>query len=832
MKIVDLNGRWQFRESGEKDGDWLEAAVPGCVHTDLLANDKIPDPYYRDNELQVQWIGETDWEYRRALAVSAELLEHDQILLCCEGLDTLATLWFNGQQIGQTDNMFRSWEFDVRPYLKAGENEIRVRFDSALCFGQAKLTERYIHSWSTDDHKLPGGNYVRKAQCNFGWDWGPKLVTCGIWRDISLVAFDTARLADVHVRQDHSTAGKVTLTCHAQVERFGTGLLKAAWRVELAGQVIASETVDLFEDTAAAQINIADPQLWWPNGLGKQTLYDVSLTLLDAGERPLDTWQKAIGLRTLRLVREEDEWGESFQFACNDVPFFAKGANWIPADTFVTRIEDQQYEYLLSAAADAHMNMLRVWGGGIYEQTVFYELCDLLGICVWQDFMFSCATYPTFDDSYMANVAEEARHNIRRLRHHASLALWCGNNELEQGLVSENWGEYTMSWDDYGKLFDKLLPELVAELDPETDYWPGSPHTPHENRYVFNDPRWGDAHIWEVWHGMQPFEYYFQCFHRFNSEFGFQSFPEPRAVRRYTIPEDENITSYVMEHHQRNASGNSKIMHYLLDWFRLPTSFEMSLWLSQILQGMGVKYAVEHWRRTMPRGMGTLYWQLNDCWPVASWSSLDYDGNWKALHHMARHFYAPLMVSAVADKDEGTLAIAVTNDQLQDVAGKVSWEVTTVAGEHVDGGQISADFRAAANRSLATLNLQEILKRYGHRNLLIWLKLHIGERLVSQNLALFSRPKHLELLEPNIKWQLEPAGDDTIRITLAADYPALWVWLETEDETLSFSDNFFHLLPGQEQSIMLTVGADAGEKSLIMDKISVHSLFDTYQPHG
>jgi len=830
MEKITLNGRWQVREIGRNETDWLEATVPGCVHTDLLANGVIPDPYYRDNEQQALWIGETDWEYRRSFAVSVELLAHNQVLLSCEGLDTLATILLNGSEVGQTDNMFRSWEFDVRPLLHPGENEIVIRFDSALRFGQEKLAERYIHSWSTDDHKLPGGNYVRKSQCNFGWDWGPQLVTCGIWRDISLRAFDTARLADVHVRQDHSSPRQVTLSCQVEVERVNDAPLKAILQVELDGEAITAKTIDVEGTRAEAELTVPDPQLWWPNGMGEQPLYDVSLALLDLAGRPLDGWRKAIGLRTLRLVREKDEWGESFQFVCNGAPFFAKGANWIPADTFVTRIEEAHYKRLLSAAIDAHMNMLRVWGGGIYELPIFYDLCDRLGICIWQDFMFGCATYPTFDSSYMANVAVEARQNIRRLRHHACLALWCGNNELEQGLVSENWGEYTMSWEDYGKLFDRMLPDLVAELDPETDYWPGSPHTPYENRHFFNDPRWGDAHIWEVWHGMQPFEYYFTCFHRFNSEFGFQSFPEPKAVRGYTKPEDENITSYVMEYHQRSPDGNSKIMHYLLEWFRLPTSFEMSLWLSQILQGMAVKYAVEHWRRTMPRGMGTLYWQLNDCWPVASWSSLDHDGSWKALHYMARDFYAPLLVSAVADGKEGSLAITVTNDQQQNVQGVVSWEVTTAAGEWVDGGEVSAVFAAAANRTLDTLDLHEALTSHGKRNLLVWLKLHVDGQLVSQNLALFARPKHFSLLKPQIAWKIERVSEHVYQVTLSTDRPALWVWIETEDDSIHISDNFFHLHPQQEQTIILTTGKGSMDKASIIDTIKVHTLFDTYSP--
>ncbi|UCG23833.1 MAG: glycoside hydrolase family 2 protein, partial [Chloroflexota bacterium] len=808
MEKVTLNGAWQVKQANRADSDWLDATVPGCIHTDLMAAGVIPDPFYRDNEKQVLWVGEADWLYRRAFTVPAELLAHDQVLLQCDGLDTMATIWLNGAEIGRTANMFRSWEFDVRSLLRPGENEIAIRFDSALRIGQEKLAERYIHSWSTDTHKLPGGNYVRKAQCHFGWDWGPQLVTSGIWRDIQLLAFSQARLADVHIRQDHSQAGQVTLTCTISADLSSGDLpavdqLSAGCRVMLDGEEIDRQRVTLDGGTAEVKVVVDDPELWWPNGLGQQPLYTISVTLVDDHDRPLDTWQTKIGLRTLELIRQDDEWGESFHFACNGVPFFAKGANWIPADSFVTRLNDSHYARLLEAAAGAHMNMLRVWGGGIYEQPIFYELCDQLGICIWQDFMFSCATYPTFDKSFMADVAQEARDNIRRLRHHACLALWCGNNELEQGLVYDKWTEWAMSWDDYGKLFDQLLPELVNELDPETAYWPGSPHTPHDDRREWNDPRWGDAHIWEVWHGMKPFEYYYTCFHRFNSEFGFQSFPEPKMVRTFAEPEDRNITSYIMEYHQRHPRGNGTIMHYLLDWFRLPTSFDMSLWLSQILQGMAVKHAVEHWRRTMPRGMGTLYWQLNDCWPVASWSSLDYDGRWKALHYMAGHFYAPLLISAVVDTETGAVAVHVTNERRDVVTGDVRWEVTTVKGEKVARGEETAVFPANQNTALTTLDLGQILDEFGRRNLLVWLALHVDGQIVSQNLALFARPKHLSLEEPGIDWHVEQMEADRYRVELSSTKPALWVWLETAGDHLQVEDNFFHLRPGLNQAMTI-----------------------------
>jgi beta-mannosidase len=481
MNQLSLNGRWQFKQANQEN-NWLDATVPGCVHTDLLAIDQIPDPYYRDNEHQVMWIGETDWVYRRAFTVTAEYLRHNHILIHCAGLDTLATICVNGTELGRTDNQFRTWEFDVKEVLREGENEIEIRFDSALNYGQERLKERYIHSWSTDDHKLPGGNYVRKSQCNFGWDWGPRLVTCGIWRDIELLAFNDGRIADVHILQDHSQPGEVTLTCDISIERKTADPLLARFAVALNDVIVGIQAVQVDGETAAAHIRLTNPQLWWPNGLGEQPLYTVTVTLMDSEEQPIDEWQRKIGLRTLRLIREKDEWGESFYFACNGVPFFAKGANWIPADTFITAISDEQYAYLLQAAAEAHMNMLRVWGGGIYEQTIFYELCDQLGICVWQDFMYACATYPTYEEAFMENARLEAVENIKRLRHHASLALWCGNNELEQGLVMEEWGDTAMSWEDYGRLFDDLLDRLTAELEQHTDCWASSPPTPPDNR--------------------------------------------------------------------------------------------------------------------------------------------------------------------------------------------------------------------------------------------------------------------------------------------------------------------------------------------------------------
>lgn len=819
MQKLTLNGRWRLHKTNETET--MPATVPGCVHTDLLAADQIPDPYYRENELDVQWIGETDWTYRRAFTVPADFLAHDRVLLHCAGLDTLATVTVNGRTLGQTDNQFRTWEFDVKAVLRPGENEIVVDFAAPLPYGRAREQERSLPNWSTDSHKLPGGNWLRKSQCNYGWDWGPKLTTSGIWRDIDLIAFNTARLTDVHIRQDHTQPEQVTLTVQTAVENGQWSMENGHLSIEVThqGATVATTTCNL--PLATCNLSIPSPQLWWPNGMGGQPLYEVKVTLwMDSHE--LDATTKRIGLRTIKLDRQPDQWGESFQFVVNGVPFFAKGANWIPADTFVTSITPDHYARLLQDTAAANMNMLRVWGGGIYEPDLFYDLCDELGICLWHDFMFACATYPTFDAAWMETVRHEIEDQVRRLRHHPSLALWCGNNELEQGLVSQEWTPYSMSWADYGRLFDQLLPELIAELDPQTDYWPSSPHTPIGNRSYWNDPKSGDAHIWDVWHGKQPFEFYRTCEHRFNSEFGFQSFPEPRMVAQYTLPEDRNITSAVMEHHQRSGIGNQTIIHYMLDWFRFPTSFENTLWLSQIVQGMAMKYAVEHWRRSMPRGMGTLYWQLNDCWPVASWSSLDSHGRWKALHYLAKKFYAPLLVSGLEDAETGTVQIHITSDRLDAVDGTVSWQLMTVAGETIMEGITAVSIPPNQNSLIETLNLQDALAEHGPRRLLLWLTLQVDGHTVSTNLVHFARPKHLELPDPQIEMQVI----DNTHISLTAHKPALFVWVESLVADGRFSDNFLHLRPGE--SVMLTVQAADGSP-LAPDNVRVQSLYDTHQ---
>jgi beta-mannosidase len=440
--------------------------------------------------------------------------------------------------------------------------------------------------------------------------------------------------------------------------------------------------------------------------------------------------------------------------------------------------------------------------------------------------MFACATYPTFDDDFMANVEIEARQQIQRLRHHASLALWCGNNEMEQALVDDEWTASAMSWADYSKLFDLRLAEIVAELDPSTDYWPGSPHTPVGDRRNWNDPASGDAHIWDVWHGLEPFEFYRTCFHRFNSEFGFQSFPELATINTFAEPQDHSINSPVMDHHQRSPSGNARIIAYLLDWFRLPTNFADQLRATQVLQGMAIKYAVEHWRRTMPRGMGTLYWQLNDCWPAASWSSLDYYGRWKALHYMARDFFAPRLVSGVEDLEAGCVAIHVTNDLPQPLNGRITWTLAAVAdGAELAAGSLDAALGGVANQLVAEIDIAEHLAAHGAANLLLWLALEVDGAVVSRNLVPFARPKQMPLQQPAFDIRVEHQQDGEIQLRIESDRPALWCWIDA-GEGVEVLDNYLHIAPGQPATVRLR-GAPPAQN--IGDYIHVGSLWDTYQ---
>lgn len=828
MQTLSLNGRWKAQ--GKEIAD-IKATVPGCIHTDLMENGLIEDPYYRDNETSQMWIGEADWSYERMFNVTSELLSHKHIKLVCRGLDTFAEIKINQKLIAKTDNMFRTWELDAKDFLEEGENHIQIIFSSTYPYMQEKMDERWLTITGINHHRVTGSNYVRKSQCNYGWDWGPMCVTAGIWRDIELQAYDEAKISDVHITQKHS-GNNVELNVTTNLEDYSDAKLKANVTILFDGEAVCEKEYDVTSATSSVKIDIENPKLWWPNNLGEQNLYEVKVELIGESLKTIDEKDTRIGLRTLILDRHNDEWGESFQFMVNGVPFFAKGANWIPIDTFVTRASDEFYRQLLTDSKEANMNFMRVWGGGIYEQDVFYDLCDELGICVWQDFMFACSAYPVYDKDYIETFKQEAIDNIKRLRSHPSLALWCGNNELEHmgNMITDEADEKagTMSWDEYKLLFEEIIPKLLAEYDGKHDYWVSSSHTPGENRGEPNDPTRGDAHLWEVWHGRKPFEWYRTCEHRFNSEFGFQSFPEPEVVKSYTLPEDRNITSFIMERHQRSGIGNDAILQYMLSWFQLPKSFDMLMWTSQILQSLAIKYAVEHWRRKMPQGMGTLYWQLNDCWPVASWSSIDYIGNWKALHFSAKKFFNPILISGVEDKEKLTVDLHISNDTLSEQKGKIVWNLMNLNGKLEAGGEFDAEIAANTSEKTSTLDISEqVQKAGGARDVVLFYSFIVAGKEESSNTTYFERPKHMKMQKPEFKTDIKQMNDKEYEVTIKSDKPALWVWMDIEGTRAKYSDRFFDLTVDTPKTVKISL-EEKLTKAEFEDKINIFSITDTF----
>ena len=828
---IELSGRWVLRRNGCDEP--IEAQVPGCVHTDLLTAGKIADPFVGDNEEALRWIFQDSWTYQREFDLPGDFLKQSRILLCCEGLDTISHLILNGKPLGTTDNMFRHWEFDVKSFLLPGANRIEIRFDSPSEYIENRQKTRPM-IYPTAEHQVAAFSQVRKAAFSFGWDWGPCLPTSGIWQPIYLRAIDAGRLLDVSTRQDHTDPQRVKLSVAVKAESESCTAKSARVTLKYGGKVIAHGDCPLERSSGEGSValRVEDPHLWWPRAMGTQPLYDVSVELLDEDSVPLDVWERRIGLRTLQLDCGADEWGHAFSFRVNGVPFFAKGTNWVPADALVTRVSTEKYRQLLTAAADANMNMVRVWGGGIYEPDIFYETCDELGLCVWQDFMFACAPYPLDDPAFVSNATVEIEQQIKRLRHHACLALWCGNNELEScGFVATQGDDGHMSRKSYQSFFEETISSLVATHSPEHSYWPGSPFKEAGESYnpdVWTDsPSRGDAHIWTVWFLKKPFEYYRECHHRFISEFGLQSFPEPATVNRFAGPKDLDINSPVMRHHQRFTAGNDVIMEYLLEWFREPRDFNATLWCSQILHGLAMKVACEHWRRAMPRTMGTLIWQLNDAWPAASWSGIDYFGQWKAMHYFARRFYSPLMVSAVENVTSGLVQVHVISDLLHPVECSLAWKLTDLAGTLLGHGQFPISAAPQASKLATELEFQKEISRHGAENLLVWLSLDHAGKTVSSNLILFARPRQLELSDPELTSTITAASADSFVVTVVAKKPALWVWLELPGAQISCSDNFFHLEPATPMEI-LVYPATCITSDELARSLRANSLFDTY----
>jgi beta-mannosidase len=788
MREQNLGGKWQFRQAGTTP--WLAANVPGGVHTDLLALGRIPDPFYEDNELKVQWVAESDWEYRKTFRADPHLFTENKTFLVCDGLDTLAEVTLNGRALGKTDNQFRTYRWEVTGILKEGENELSVLFHSPLVFIRARQEERPL----TGGGDIPGGPHLRKSPYHWGWDWGPKLPAVGIWRDIRLEGYSVARLDDVHIRQHHAD-GKVRISARAVVQTFSEQSARARAILTAPDGSLSSADAAVGCGAAEIAIDVENPRLWWPSGMGAQELYRLEVTL-EADGALLDRRSYQLGLRTVELKREPDAWGESFTFVVNGVPLFAKGADWIPADSFTPRVSDAHMRSLLQSTVDANMNMLRVWGGGTYGEDRFFDLCDRLGILVWQDFIFACGIYPA-DDAFAENVRLEAVDNVRRLRHRASLAVWCGNNEMEQGWSDWKWNKP----DDpdnqrlkagYDRMFHHLIPAVVAEEDPDRPYWPSSASSGEP----FVDPNGqqrGDMHYWGVWHERKPFTAYREQLPRFASEFGFQSLPPFKTIKAFTAPADRNLTSYVMEHRQRSGPGNRVILSQMLDTFRMPKDFASLVYLSMILQAEGMRVGVEHWRRNRARVGGTIIWQLNDCWPSISWASLDYYGRWKAMHYAAKRFYAPVLLS-IEDTGERR-EIHVTSDLTQAWQGEIRWRLETPAGKVLEEGRDKITAAPLADTRVCALDLSGQVHDSNRRNTVLVCELWQNRNRIASCVSPFAPIKHLELEDPGLKVKVS-RGKDGLVFDVSAKQLALFIELALEGADVVFSDNYFDLSAG------------------------------------
>jgi beta-mannosidase len=824
MLSYQLTQAWKFKEKSQTQ--WLPAQVPGCIHTDLLKNKKIDDPFWGKNELELQWIEEKDWVYETKFKLSAEMLRQDSIELVADGLDTIAAVFLNNTLLFKSENMYQSHRYSIRRFLKSGGGTLRVEFTSPL---------KYIRTHRRDflpikEFNDPVGNSVRirKMPCNFGWDWGPRLVTSGIWKDIRIEAWSTNRLSSVLVSQSHDASG-VRLRVEAEAALKNSYSLTAD--VRLGGKLVA-------EFDEAHEAFIGNPQLWWPVGWGKQPLYDIEVKLKVKG-KVVDSWTKRIGLRTIELQQLKDTHGTSFQFVVNGHPLFAKGANFIPVHTFVAGLTRRVYEDVVRAAVEGNMNMLRVWGGGLYENDAFYDLCDEQGILVWQDFCFACSTYPG-DPQFLKSVQEEAEQNVMRLRHHASLALWCGNNEIWMLNPELQEKKYRISHlKPYQDLFLKLLPQVVKKLDPLTPYWSSSPYQSFPDK-LDDGLRHssGDSHFWDVWHARHPVSRYELTSLRFCSEFGMQSYPSLEVAKTFCPEKELNVFGDVFENHQKNRAGNQIILDYVSRLYRFPKDYIGLAYLSQLNQAYCMKTGVEHWRRSMPKTMGALYWQINDCWPVASWSSLEFGGKWKVLHHWARRFFSPALVSFKLHGEETTIVgnyyrnkidevdIFAIYDGKKPLSARLRYSLETLEGKTLFSKTIPVTLKPNEPLRYATKNFSKELNVAG-RNRVVLIAELVSEdgKLLSENTAYFTAPRFLDIRKTPIHLSVRRRHDAEFNITLSTKSLHYGVCLEL-DEKASWSDNAFDLIAGRKKT--LTIKFQNPPPKDWKSKIRIYSLIDSY----
>jgi beta-mannosidase len=839
-----LDSGWQFRAVANTDRsdvkEWHPAQIPGVVQTDLLHNNLIPDPFDKDNEFHLQWIGLADWEYQTTFQVDAATLGHDHVDLVFAGLDTFADVYLNDQAILHADNMFRHWRIAAKALLKPGSNTLRIVFHSAIekMIPYVKSLPYILPSISThnygNEENIATAPYTRKAPYNYGWDWGPRFMTEGIWQPVRLETWDALRVENFHIHQQSITADLANVIAEVEIEasRPTTATLTLA-HDEMSGPQTADGTQTLQLNAGinhvAFPIRIASPKLWYPVGYGAQSRYRFSASIRIGREVAAHS-ETRTGLRSVELRRLPDQWGKSFEFVINGISVFGKGADVIPFDSFPNRVTPEIHRNILQAARDAHMNMVREWGGGYYESDDFYDICDELGIMVWQEFMFGGDMVPG-DVAFQENVRQEAVDQIKRLRDHPSIVIWCGNNEVETGWW--HWGdrqEFKASispdtrdrvWQDYVILFADVLKSAVTQYADPVPYTPSSPSANFEE--IPDNQHNGDMHYWQVWHAQAPASDYTLQFPRFMTEYGFQSFPEMRTIRTFAKPEDFDIRSTVMQAHQKNKGGNERILTYMLREYREPKDFASFVYLSQVQQAEIIKIGAEHLRRQRPRTMGSLYWQLNDCWPVASWASIDYYGRWKALHYYARRFYDDVLISPFLHDDKAD--VYVVSDKLQALSGTIHTRLLDFSGNVLLDQTKEVQVPAQSSAIYFSVDNSVLSAKGDPRKSFLVFDLEVGGKRVSRNLVFLDVTHNLQLpVSPKIETTLNKTGNG-YTLTVQSAQLARSVYLSFGDLDVQSSDNYFDLIPGEAVTIHLASAATAEQ---MKDALKVISLTEAY----
>ena len=814
MQKLTLEGSWSLHVTGS--GEVMEGHLPGCNYLDLIKNNKIEDPFWGLNEKEASKASEKDYVYARNFTLSEELMAQDHLELVASGVDTLAEIQINGKTLAKTDNVHRTYRFDLKPLIHSGENEIGITFTNPVPFMQEKENARPLRSAGGS---AKGIAHLRKIQCHYGWDWGPVLPPAGISGSIGVEGY-ACRIEDWRVVQHHQ-GGKVELEIEIQPSHPANGMKTRCTLTAPEGdQIEAEATVN--DGKARLSITVEKPQLWWCNGLGNQPLYTLAIDLLDASDTHLDSVSKTIGLRTLTLDTSPDQWGSQFRFVVNGVPIFAKGADWIPSDTFVTRTTREDLDFYIRSAKEANMNMLRVWGGGYYESDTFYDLCDQYGILVWQDFGFACSAYPFYDSAFVENVRLEVEDNVRRLRHRASLALWCGNNENE--LLAMLWRKDEQLRDSNMSFYHNTLRGWVEALDGVIPYWPGSPSS-GSPEYKANDKDRGDTHLWQIWHGMQPIEAFRKHPTRFCSEFGMESLPSMHTVRTFTDSPNPQLLDEVMLSHQKSTGGNPKMLYYLLAKYREPKNFEDLIYLTQIVQANTVRFATEQWRRGFGRTNGSIYWQYNDCWPVASWAGIDYHKQYKAVQYQAKHFNKTVCISNDYFDDRADLYLL--NETPEAFTGLLRWELCDFSGNIISSDSVQVETQALTPKLVLSLRYADILKGHKKNQVALTVILEKEGSIADQKYYLLVPDKKCPLPKPNIDSRCEITqnahGDTVARIHLSSDAFARYVFVEVEGIHTPMSDNFFDIAGGGKASVEVKVPAAVKAEDL---KIRVKSLAD------